>query len=81
MDQLTFEDVKSEHDRRNSKKANLLAYLIERGEATNIELEQVAGYRFSARLFELRKKGHKIATKKGKLGSCSYIYLGSPESE
>jgi hypothetical protein len=47
---------------RESQKAALLALLKRDIVATNHELNQRIGYRYSARIHELRKDGHLIAT-------------------
>ena len=48
--------------RRLSNRDKLLAYLLEHGSASNVQLAQIAGLRFGARLMELRKQGWLVET-------------------
>lgn len=50
---------------RPTQKQKLLRFLIARGKhgLTNHELNEHIGYRYGARLFELRKEGHDIERK------------------
>ena len=52
-----------EKQRRKSNRDRLLDHLLEHGSATNVELSQVAGLRFGARLMELRGLGWQVETK------------------
>ncbi len=46
--------------------------------ATNVELLAVGGMRFGARLYELRKAGHKIATHENKATGLVVYELEQP---
>lgn len=48
--------------RRLQRKALLILGRLEQGPATNVELWKVGGFRFGARVFELRQAGHLITT-------------------
>jgi hypothetical protein len=49
--------VITETKRRGSNRERILALLADRHEHTNAELLKVGGFRYSARIFELRQQG------------------------
>ena len=61
-----------ERQRRQSNKEKLLAHLLEHGSATNVELSQIAGLRFGARLLELRRQGWMVETQEIGRGLVKY---------
>jgi hypothetical protein len=69
----------TEQERRVSNTKKLLAHLKAHGRATNAELNRIAGFRFSARVLELRKEGHRITTHRVRDGVFLYTYHGHPD--
>ena len=61
-----------ERQRRQSNKEKLLNFLLEHGSATNIQLSQIAGLRFGARLMELRREGWSVETEPAHGGIVKY---------
>lgn len=51
-----------ELERRKSNTTKILEFLEDNGEATNAQLEKIGGFRYGARIQELRKDGHSIVT-------------------
>jgi len=62
-----------ERQRRQSNRDKLLAHLLEHGSATNVQLAQIAGLRFGARLLELRRAGWLVETQEIGRGLVKYI--------
>ena len=60
-----------------SQCAQILAILQSRGDVTNRELNCIC-FRFSARIYELRRRGHHIKTIHVKAGLYRFVYDGSP---
>lgn len=73
--------MNTEQERRQSNTARLLAYLKENKRATNQQLNHIAGFRYGARLLELRKEGHKISTNRIKDGVFLYEYNGHVDDD
>ena len=65
-------DVKPAFAKRKTHRDALLDLLSDGAWHTMTELAEVSGYRYSARIFELRKKGHRI--EKQTLGADVYWY-------
>tara|TARA_Y100000310_G_scaffold92397_1_gene90043 strand:+ start:3794 stop:4066 length:273 start_codon:yes stop_codon:yes gene_type:complete len=63
-----------------SQKEKILDLFQRRGSVTNIELNEIC-FRFSARIFQLRKEGHFIKRDHVKKSVHQYTYLGGPSSE
>ncbi|MFZ5469457.1 MAG: hypothetical protein ACOZIN_08475 [Myxococcota bacterium] len=55
--QLTFEDVRADYGRRKSNKEGLRALLADGRWHGIRELHEVAGWRYGARIFDLRGEG------------------------
>ncbi len=77
MTQLTFEEVKTEMNRRKSKRGDLLAAFEREGELNTGQIMEIAGTGMSSRLKELKRKGHRIVARPIKPGLWSYLYLGN----
>lgn len=78
MVQMTFEEVKSEMQRRKTKRDDLLAAFEREGELTTGQVFNIAGSGASSRLKELKRKGHRIAARpSSKPGQWLYMYLGN----
>ena len=60
---------------RMSKQARILRLLKNKGGATNAELNKIC-YRYSARIYDLRKEGHIIVPVHIKDGLWEFIYKG-----
>lgn len=56
--------------------AKILKLLKTKGSATNRELNTVGGFRYGARLHELRQEGHIIVTERVHEGLYRFIYKG-----
>lgn len=69
-------NVKQEIERRTSNTHKILQLFKEKGWATNAQLLKIGGYRYSARIFELRREGHIIVPVHIKDGLWDYIYKG-----
>lgn len=67
----------SEATRRQNNATRVLAYLQDHGSATNAELLEVGGFRFGARIFDLRRHGYDIRTEPAHGGLVRYTYHGS----
>lgn len=74
-------NAKTEVERRKTNTGRILAYLKLNGQATNQELTRIGGFRYSARILELRKEGHKIVRHHVRGGLWSYEYLGHPDDD
>ena len=78
---MTQTELVLEITRRKSNYTKVLEYLQKHGEATNVELTHVGGYRYSARIKELRDDGYKIMPVRGKKGLWRFIYLGHKDDK
>lgn len=72
-------NVKDEIDRRKSNTHRILRLLKKKGHATNSQLIAIGGYRYGARLFELRQEGHVIVSVHVKDGLWDFIYKGQKD--
>lgn len=70
--------MKSEHERRSNNREKVLQYLRVRQDhgATNAELQNIGGFRYGARIFELRRDGWEIETIPLAGGSYRFILKG-----
>jgi len=68
-------DVRQEMTRRKSHYLRILDMFKTRREVTNLDLARIT-FRYSARLGELRKDGHKILAMYERPGVWRYIYKG-----
>lgn len=59
-----------------SQTTQVLRLLKANGQATNYELNKIC-FRFSARIYELRREGHKILTIREKEGLYRFVYKGN----
>lgn len=66
--------LESKHSNK-SQCARILEMFKEHGELTNYQLNKVC-FRFSARIYELRKEGHEILTVREKGSLRRFIYKG-----
>lgn len=57
---VTGEQVREEHTRRVSNREALVGLLADGQWHTNSELHAVAGFRYGARIYELRQAGHVV---------------------
>lgn len=73
--------MKTEMQRRKTKRDDLLKAFEREGELTTWEVMQIAGTGMSSRLKELKRKGHKILSQYQQPGEWLYVYLSGPESE
>lgn len=71
--------MQTELNRRQSNTARILELLKAQGYATNTQLQAIGGYRYGARLLELRKERHVIVTHRVKDGVYHYTYKGQRE--
>jgi hypothetical protein len=65
-----------EQKRRESNRDRVLALLQAKREVTNADLLAVGGFRYGARLFELRRMGHVIETIPGENGLFKFVLRG-----
>ena len=75
--------MKTETERRKSNYDRVLEFLqvrFDRG-ATNSELLSVGGFRYGARIFELRKDGWEIETRPIAGGEYRFILKGKIQSQ
>lgn len=72
-------DVKVELQRRKSQTARILDR-IKQGGATNVDLARI-GTRYTERVRELRKEGHRISALYERPGLYRYVYLGQVDDE
>jgi len=66
----------SEAARRTSNRDRVLAMLQAHGSATNDELIHVGGFRYGARVHELKSLGYDIRTERVKGGLFRFTYHG-----
>lgn len=73
--------MKSELQRRSNNREKVLERLKQRGHVgvTNEELITIGGFRYGARIFELRKEGWEIETSAGEGGLFRFILKGRSE--
>jgi len=76
----THKDIKTEMNRRKSRRQTMLAAFKLKGELSTKDLLNY-GPGLSSRLHELRKDGHSIVTIYEKPGYYRYVYLGSKDDE
>lgn len=69
-------DLINELERRKSNTTKILEYLKKYGQATNEELERIGGFRYGARIQELRKEGNQIITVREQGGLFRYTLKG-----
>lgn len=60
-----------------SQTARLLRLFKQRGELTNVELNRLIGFRYGARIHELRHEGHKITSVHDKGSVWRFVYHGT----
>ena len=72
-------NVKNEIDRRTSNTHRVLQFLKEHGVASNTQLQKIGGFRYGARLKNLRDEGHIIVTNHVKDGLWEYVYRGQKQ--
>lgn len=68
-----------------SARDNIVKELVSKGYATSPRLVEIAGYRYSARIHELRKKGFKLSwgyrrNKNGDKTNTTIYVLNTPKS-
>lgn len=68
-------DLKVEMARRKSQYTQMLEMLKDRREVTNLDLAKIS-FRYSARIGDMRKNGHKITAIYDKPGVWRYVYRG-----
>lgn len=68
-------DMRLEMQRRKSHYSMILNLFQDKHEVTNLDLAKIT-FRYSARLGELRKDGHKILAQYERPGVWRYSYLG-----
>lgn len=74
-------NVKQEIDRRYSNTHRILRLLKKKRRATNTELQAVGGFRYSARIHELKKEGWLIYPVHVKGGLWDYIFSGHKDEQ
>jgi hypothetical protein len=60
---------------KESQTARILKMLKQQGELTNLELNKIC-FRYGARIYELRREGHKIVSVREKHGVWRFVYQG-----
>lgn len=61
---------------KNTQTARILRMLKDKGTVTNRELNRSVGFRYGARIFELRREGHLIVSSHVKDGLWQFTYKG-----
>jgi hypothetical protein len=71
----------TEQQRRKTNTDKALELLQRKKRVTSVELMRVCGWRFAARIFELRKAGHKISGHNTKENIYIYEYNGHKDDQ
>jgi len=64
-----------------SQTGRILKFLQEQGSATNVQLNNMGIYRYGARIYELRREGHRILSIHEKAGLWRFVYQGEEKRD